>query len=61
MGAEPGTVRGPYRIADCHPPPLVDRLTQLAAYIARNLPFVQQVALMGLEPIGFAQHNLQAL
>jgi His-Xaa-Ser system radical SAM maturase HxsC len=39
----------------------VDRLPQLARFIARNLPFVDHVALMGLEPIGFAKSNLEAL
>lgn len=28
---------------------------QLARYIWRNLPFVEHVALMGIEPIGFAK------
>lgn len=39
----------------------VDRLPQLAAFIARNLAFAQHVALMGLEPIGFAKTNAAAL
>jgi His-Xaa-Ser system radical SAM maturase HxsC len=37
------------------------RLVGLAAFIARNLPFVEHVALMGLEPIGFARTNIRAL
>ena len=37
------------------------RLPQLARYIARNLPFVEHVAFMGLEPTGFARTNIQAL
>jgi hypothetical protein len=32
-------------------------LTGLAAFIARNLPFVAQVALMGLEMTGLARPN----
>ena len=37
------------------------RLPELARYIGRNLPFVSQVALMGLELMGFARTNLDAL
>lgn len=37
------------------------RLVPLAKYIARNLPFVEHVALMGLEPIGFAKSNFRSL
>ncbi|MEA2164928.1 MAG: hypothetical protein QOK37_3055 [Thermoanaerobaculia bacterium] len=36
-------------------------LPRLAAFVARNLPFVAQVAIMGLEPIGFAQANASVL
>lgn len=36
-------------------------LVQLAEYICRNLLFVDQVALMGLEMIGFTRANLEAL
>ena len=39
----------------------IARLPLLARYIARNLPFVEHVALMGLELMGFAQANLEAL
>ena len=35
----------------------VGRLRQLAAFIYRRLPFVRHVALMGLEPTGFAKGN----
>jgi His-Xaa-Ser system radical SAM maturase HxsC len=34
------------------------RLVEIADFIARNLPFVEQVALMGLETTGFARANL---
>lgn len=34
-------------------------LEELARYIARNLPFVSQVALMGLEVTGFAKANIE--
>jgi His-Xaa-Ser system radical SAM maturase HxsC len=34
-------------------------LPRLSRFIARNLPFVCNVAFMGLEPIGFAKGNLQ--
>ena len=33
-------------------------LVEIADFIARNLPFVDQVALMGLEMIGFARANM---
>jgi His-Xaa-Ser system radical SAM maturase HxsC len=33
-------------------------LPEIAEYIARNLPFVEQVALMGLEMMGFARANV---
>jgi hypothetical protein len=33
-------------------------LVEIAEFISRNLPFVDQVALMGLEVIGFARANL---
>jgi His-Xaa-Ser system radical SAM maturase HxsC len=33
-------------------------LAEIAEFIARNLPFVEQVALMGLEMIGFARANM---
>lgn len=39
----------------------VDRLPRLARFIARNLAFVDHVALMGLELMGFARGNLEAL
>jgi len=39
----------------------IDRLPGLAGFVARNLPFVEHVALMGLEPIGFGKTNLSAL
>lgn len=39
----------------------VDRLTKLAEFIARNLLFVDQVALMGLEITGFTKGNLEKL
>lgn len=39
----------------------VERLVPLAHFIARNLVFVDHVALMGLELTGFAKANLEAL
>ncbi len=39
----------------------IDRLPELAEFIARNLLFVDQVALMGLEMTGFTRANLDAL
>lgn len=34
-------------------------LVEIAEFIGRNLPFVNQVALMGLEMIGFARANME--
>lgn len=39
----------------------VGRLVQTARFIARNLPFASQVALMGLETIGFTRSNVSVL
>lgn len=39
----------------------VSALPRLARFIARNLPFVEQVAFMALEPTGFARTNIRAL
>jgi His-Xaa-Ser system radical SAM maturase HxsC len=39
----------------------VDRLGGLARFLGRNLPFVDHVALMGLEMMGFVRMNLEAL
>jgi len=39
----------------------VERLPELAAFLARNLTFVDHVALMGLELTGFAKTNLNEL
>ncbi len=36
-------------------------LPEIAEFIARNLPFVDQVALMGLEMIGLARANIPEL
>ncbi|GAB3094516.1 His-Xaa-Ser system radical SAM maturase HxsC [Lysobacter terrae] len=41
--------------------PTVSRLQELVRYLYRNLPFVEHVALMGIEPIGFAKANHDAL
>ncbi|MBK1714920.1 His-Xaa-Ser system radical SAM maturase HxsC [Rubrivivax gelatinosus] len=37
--------------------PVLDVLVELCRFIGRNLPFVQEVALMACEPIGFALAN----
>lgn len=39
----------------------VDRLPQLASFLYRRLPFVDHVALMGLEPMGYAKANRDRL
>jgi His-Xaa-Ser system radical SAM maturase HxsC len=41
--------------------PTVPRLAALAHFIYRNLSFVRHVAFMGMEPIGFARANREAL
>ena len=41
--------------------PNVERLGELASFIFRNLTFAKHVALMGLEPIGFARTNYDEL
>jgi His-Xaa-Ser system radical SAM maturase HxsC len=38
-----------------------ERLPRLAEFITRNLPFVEHVALMGLEMFGFTPRNLDVL
>lgn len=39
----------------------IDRLPQLASFLYRRLPFVEHIALMGLEPMGFAKSNRDRL
>jgi His-Xaa-Ser system radical SAM maturase HxsC len=39
----------------------IPRLRQLATYIYRRLPFVEHIAFMGLEPMGFAKINRDRL
>jgi len=39
----------------------VDRLPELARFLARNLQFVDHVALMGLEMMGYVKMNIEAL
>lgn len=39
----------------------IDRITELCEFIARNLLFVDHVALMGLEMIGFTRANIDDL
>ena len=39
----------------------VPRLRAMADFIARHLPFVRQVSLMGIEPIGYARTNWSTL
>lgn len=69
-GAFDQTIRGVMNLARCGVSveirivlhrQTVDRLPQLARFIARNLPFVDHVALMGLEMMGFVRMNLEAL
>lgn len=39
----------------------IPRLTKLANYIYKNLPFVEHVAFMGLEYVGYTPHNIEKL
>jgi len=39
----------------------ISRLPQLVSYIYRRLPFIEHLALMGLEPMGFAKLNRDRL
>lgn len=41
--------------------PTVERLEHVVRFIYRNLSFVEHVALMGIEPIGFAKAHHEAL
>jgi His-Xaa-Ser system radical SAM maturase HxsC len=69
-GAYDETIEGLYNLARCgvrielrvvlHAQ-TVARLPELAQFIGRNLPFVEQVALMGLEMTGFTPRNLDVL
>jgi len=40
--------------------PVLEVLPELALFVARNLPFIREWALMGCEPIGFALANREA-
>ncbi len=69
-GAFDQTIRGLMNLARCNVPVeirivlhrlTIPRLEQLCQFIARNLPFAAQIALMGYEPIGFGKANLKAL
>lgn len=69
-GAFDQTVRGLMNLARCgvrieirivlHAQ-TIDRLPQWAEFLARNLPFVEHVALMGLEMMGYVRMNLEGL
>jgi His-Xaa-Ser system radical SAM maturase HxsC len=65
-GAYDQTLRGMMNLARCGQrievrvvllPHNIQRLHPLACFIARNLPFVEHVAWMGLEPMGHAVRN----
>lgn len=69
-GAFDQTIRGVMNLARCGVSveirmvlhrETVGRLPQFARFVARNLPFVDHVALMGLEMMGFVRMNLDAL
>lgn len=69
-GAFDETIRGILNLKRCQVPVEIrvvihkenyHRLPRLAEFIARNLLFVDHVALMGLEMIGFAKSNQQGL
>jgi len=69
-GAFDETLDGLYNLAEARVPIEIrvvvhrqtyQRLPQLAEFIYRNLPFVSQVALMGMEMVGLVHQNLDAL
>lgn len=69
-GAFDETVRGIMNLSRCGQRveirvvvmrPNVARLTDLARFITRNLPFAEHVALMGMEPMGLADLNFERL
>jgi len=69
-GAFDETIRGILNLGRCGVPieirvviheQNINRLPELCQFIARNLQFVHQVALMALEPTGFAKANMEAL
>lgn len=69
-GAFAQTVRGLYALHEAGQKievrvvlvkPTVERLPDIARYLYRNLPFVEHVALMGTEPVGFAKAHRDAL
>ncbi len=69
-GAFDETVRGIMNLARCEQKIEVrfvihrqtfERLPQTARFISRNLPFIDQVAFMGLEMMGFTKTNLEGL
>jgi hypothetical protein len=39
----------------------IPRLTKLARYIYKNLPFAEHVTFMGLEYVGYTPHNIEKL
>ncbi len=41
--------------------PIAQNIVSIADFIQRNLPFVETVALMGIEPIGFAKANYETV
>jgi His-Xaa-Ser system radical SAM maturase HxsC len=64
------TMQGLYNLAEQHQrieirivlhKQSIPRLTKLAHYIYRNLPFVEHVAFMGLEYQGYTPHNIDKL
>ena len=41
--------------------PAFERIQEITRFILRNLPFVEHVALMGIEPVGFAKAHYETL
>jgi His-Xaa-Ser system radical SAM maturase HxsC len=70
QGAFDQTIRGIMNLGRCHQRIELrvvihrlnyERLPELAEFITRNFPFVAHVALMGMEPTGYAKANLDQL
>jgi His-Xaa-Ser system radical SAM maturase HxsC len=69
-GAYDETIRGIMNLARCGQKVEIrlvihklnyERLPEFAIFLVRNLPFVNHIALMGLEIVGFAKTNLEML
>lgn len=70
VGSFNKTMHGLYNLGHAEEPielrivltrPIIENIVELSEFIARNIPFVSTVALMGLEPTGFARTNYEVV